>query len=73
MLQEAVLVEGIMATRAQIDFLWQFFVTAHIAIFAHASHDRAQRRKLRGSFQRQERIAPGQESPGPAGVIGKAM
>ena len=34
MLQEAVLVEGIMATRAQIDFLWQFFVTAHIAIFA---------------------------------------
>ena len=34
MLQEATLVEGIMATRAQIDFLWQFFVTAHIAIFA---------------------------------------
>lgn len=34
MLQEATLVEGIMATRAQVDFLWQFFVTAHIAIFA---------------------------------------
>jgi len=34
MLQEATLIEGIMATRAQVDFLWQFFVTAHIAIFA---------------------------------------
>ena len=34
MLQEATLIEGIMATRAQVDFLWQFFVTARIAIFA---------------------------------------
>ncbi|MGI9403453.1 MAG: hypothetical protein ACR2OF_02955 [Hyphomicrobium sp.] len=33
-MQEATLVEGIMDTRAQVDFLWQFFVTAHIAIFA---------------------------------------
>ncbi len=33
-LQEATLVEAIMDTRAQIDFLWQFFVTVHIAVFA---------------------------------------
>ena len=33
-LPESALIEAIMATRAQIDFLWQFFVTAHIAIFA---------------------------------------
>lgn len=33
-LDEAALIEMIMDTRAQIDFLWQFFVTVHIAIFA---------------------------------------
>lgn len=33
-LDEATLVEAIMDTRGQIDFLWQFFVTVHIAIFA---------------------------------------
>lgn len=33
-LPEASLIEAIMATRAQVDFLWQFFVTVHIAIFA---------------------------------------
>lgn len=33
-LAEGTLVEAIMDTRAQIDFLWQFFVTLHIAIFA---------------------------------------
>ena len=33
-LQESTLVEAIMAVRGQIDFLWQFFVTVHIAIFA---------------------------------------
>lgn len=31
---EDALVAAIMDTRAQIDFLWQFFVTVHIAIFA---------------------------------------
>lgn len=34
MLQEGTLIDAIMATRAQVDFLWQFFVTVHIAIFA---------------------------------------
>lgn len=34
MLDEATLVEAIMDTRGQIDFLWQFFVTVHIALFA---------------------------------------
>ena len=33
-LQESTLVEAIMAVRGQIDFLWQFFVTVHIALFA---------------------------------------
>lgn len=34
MLQEQTLIDAIMQTRSQVDFLWQFFVTAHIAIFA---------------------------------------
>ena len=34
MIQEATLIEAILGFRAQIDFLWQFFVTVHIAIFA---------------------------------------
>jgi hypothetical protein len=33
-LQEATLIEAILDLRAQIDFLWQFFVTVHIAVFA---------------------------------------
>ena len=33
-LEEPALVAAIMDARAQIDFLWQFFVTVHIAIFA---------------------------------------
>jgi hypothetical protein len=33
-LQESTLVEAIMDARGQVDFLWQFFVTVHIAIFA---------------------------------------
>lgn len=33
-LDESSLLEAIMSTRAQVDFLWQFFVTVHIAIFA---------------------------------------
>ena len=33
-LDEGTLVEAIMDARGQIDFLWQFFVTVHIAIFA---------------------------------------
>jgi hypothetical protein len=33
-LQESTLVEAIMAVRGQVDFLWQFFVTVHIALFA---------------------------------------
>jgi hypothetical protein len=33
-LDEAALLEAIMDSRAQIDFLWQFFVTVHIAVFA---------------------------------------
>ena len=31
---EDALIEAIMAVHGQIDFLWQFFVTVHIAIFA---------------------------------------
>lgn len=31
---ESTLVEAIMSVRGQIDFLWQFFVTVHIALFA---------------------------------------
>jgi hypothetical protein len=34
MIQEATLIEAILSIRTQIDFLWQFFVTVHIAIFA---------------------------------------
>jgi hypothetical protein len=34
MIQEATLIEAILSVRSQIDFLWQFFVTVHIAIFA---------------------------------------
>ena len=34
MIQEATLIEAILSLSAQIDFLWQFFVTVHIAIFA---------------------------------------
>jgi hypothetical protein len=33
-LQESTLVEAIMSVRSQVDFLWQFFVTVHIAVFA---------------------------------------
>ena len=33
-LDEPTLVEAIMSARGQIDFLWQFFVSVHIAIFA---------------------------------------
>ncbi len=33
-LQETTLVDAVMDARAQIDFLWQFFVSVHIAIFA---------------------------------------
>ncbi|NOT71586.1 MAG: hypothetical protein HOP09_09990 [Hyphomicrobium sp.] len=34
LLNEGSLVEAMMDARGQIDFLWQFFVTVHIAIFA---------------------------------------
>ncbi len=33
-LNEGTLVDAIMSARGQIDFLWQFFVSVHIAIFA---------------------------------------
>jgi hypothetical protein len=33
-LNEGTLVDAMMSARGQIDFLWQFFVTVHIAIFA---------------------------------------
>ncbi len=33
-IQEGTLIEAILSIRSQVDFLWQFFVTAHIAIFA---------------------------------------
>ena len=33
-MQEQTLVEAIMQARSQLDFLWQFFVTVQIAIFA---------------------------------------
>jgi hypothetical protein len=32
--QESTLVEAIMSVRLQIDFLWQFFVAVHTALFA---------------------------------------
>lgn len=34
LIQESVLIEAIMMTRTQIDFLWQVFITVHIAVFA---------------------------------------
>jgi hypothetical protein len=34
MIQEGTLIEAILGFRSQIDFLWQFFVTVHIALFA---------------------------------------
>lgn len=34
MLHEDALIEAIMMTRTQIDFLWQVFITVHIAVFA---------------------------------------
>jgi hypothetical protein len=34
MIEEAALIDMILHTRSQVDFLWQFFVTVHIAIFA---------------------------------------
>lgn len=34
MIEEQALISAIMETRQQVDFLWQFFVTVHIAIFA---------------------------------------
>lgn len=34
MLAEGTLVDAMMSVRAQIDFLWQFFVSVHIALFA---------------------------------------
>ncbi|MBL8566374.1 MAG: hypothetical protein JNM89_11720 [Hyphomicrobiaceae bacterium] len=33
-LEESALIEAIMMTRTQIDFLWQVFITVHIAVFA---------------------------------------
>jgi hypothetical protein len=34
MIAEGTLIDAILALRSQVDFLWQFFVTVHIAIFA---------------------------------------
>jgi len=34
MIAEATLIEAVLSLRSQVDFLWQFFVTVHIAIFA---------------------------------------
>jgi len=34
MIQEATLIDAILSIRSQVDFLWQFFVTVHIALFA---------------------------------------
>ena len=33
-LQEGVLIQAIVETRTQIDFIWQVFITVHIALFA---------------------------------------
>jgi hypothetical protein len=33
-LQESTLVTALMDMRGQVDFLWQFFVTVHVALFA---------------------------------------
>ena len=32
--EEQIIVEAIMQTRSQVDFLWQFFMTVQVAIFA---------------------------------------
>lgn len=34
MIDEAAMIEAIIDTRQQVDFLWQFFVTVQIAVFA---------------------------------------
>jgi hypothetical protein len=34
MIQEQTMIDAIMHTRGQLDFLWQFFVTVQLAIFA---------------------------------------
>jgi hypothetical protein len=34
LIAESSLIDAILALRSQVDFLWQFFVTVHIAIFA---------------------------------------
>lgn len=34
MIEESALLEAVMETRQQIDYLWNFFVSVHIAIFA---------------------------------------
>jgi len=34
MIEEATLIEAVLSIRSQVDFLWQFFIAAHIAIFA---------------------------------------
>lgn len=34
MIEEHTLVDTILHARSQIDFLWQFFITVHIAVFA---------------------------------------
>jgi hypothetical protein len=34
MIEETALIEAIIETRQQVDFLWNFFVSAHVAIFA---------------------------------------
>lgn len=34
MIEEQALISAVMETRQQVDFLWQFFVTVHIALFA---------------------------------------
>lgn len=34
MIEEQALIDMILHARSQVDFLWQFFVTVHIAIFA---------------------------------------
>lgn len=34
MIEEQALIDMILHSRSQVDFLWQFFVTVHIAVFA---------------------------------------
>lgn len=62
-LQESTLVAALMDMRGQVDFLWQFFVTVHLALFAllfiiydHAVEGSPRWRTLRRRRRRRVRL-----------------